>query len=53
MDWRFLSLPLPPQIYAKALTHNVMAVEGGAFGKVFMFRWDHEGGAPMMELVSF
>lgn len=34
----FCPFHLPPQIYAEALTHNMMAVEGGAFGKVFMFR---------------
>lgn len=54
--WIEYILPTPnhhlPNSYVEALTPNVMVLKGGAFGKVFMFSWDHEGGDFMMELVS-
>ena len=43
---------LPPQIYVEALTPKVIVTGGGALGKAFIFRWDHEGRAAIMELVS-
>ena len=47
----YLCVPhLPPQIYVEALTPNVIVTGGGALGKAFIFRWDHEGRVAIMEL---
>lgn len=54
--WTEYILPTPshhlPNSYVEVLTPNVKVLKGEAFGKVFMFSWDHEVRDLMMELVS-
>lgn len=57
LEWMFVSFTPTTHpfqnSYAKALTANVMVSGKGDLWKAIRFKWDHEGGAPMIGLVPF